>query len=173
MNLAIYSALILFFVLIFLWVIILYKFGDWKNWRLYYPTILFFWCGNFIAQIVFCNHHFWLYKNPLMSHTLTDFISMIFVFSSTTILYLQYYPRKFINQTLYILFWVSLYSAVEWVFVLLGGIVHQYGWTMWLSIIHNTYQFILLRIHQKKPILAWILACIILAIVMFIFKIKI
>lgn len=168
---SLHLSLILYFTFIFAWVIITYRIGDWRNWRLYYPTILFFCCGNLIGFEVYHNHLLWEFKGSFLSHVTIDIIQIVFIFSCTTILFLQYYPQKIVRQILYILLWVCIYSIIEYFFSLLGGIVHHNGWTLWWSIIHNIYQFILLRIHHKQPILAWILAFIMLGIVTSIFKV--
>lgn len=166
-----YISLMLYFAFILAWVIITYKFGDWKNWRQYYPTILFFCCGNLIAYAVFHHSPLWEFKSKVFSHFTIDLIQMIFIFTSTTILFLQYYPKSRTKQFFYILMWVLIYSVIEWIFHLLGGIVYNRGWSIWWSAFHNVYQFIFLGIHHKKPILAWILAFATLGIVMTIFKV--
>lgn len=168
---SLHISLILYFIFISAWVIITYRFGDWKNWRLYYPTILFFCCGNLIGFEVFHDHILWEFKSSILSHVTIDLIQMVFIFSCTTILFLQYYPRKISRQILYILLWTFIYSVIEWIFHLLEGIVYHNGWSIFCSITHNIYQFILLRIHHKKPILAWILAFIILGITLTIFNV--
>lgn len=163
----------LFLTFIAIWCIITYMFGDWRNWRLYYPTILFFWCGDLIGFLVFHDHLLWEFKSNILSHDAIDMIEMLFIFTCTTILFLQYYPKKFTKQIVYILLWVFIYSILEWAFHLFGVIVYHYGWSIWWSLSHNIYQFIFLRLHHKKPILAWILAFITLGITMVIFKVSI
>ncbi len=87
-------------------------------------------------------------------------------------LFLQYYPKKLVIQIFYILLWVLIYSTIEGVFYLFGGIVYHNGWSFWWSATHNIYQFIFLRVHYKKPILAWIFAFIVLGITMIVFKVS-
>jgi hypothetical protein len=169
---SLFISLMLYFAFILAWVIITYRFGDWKNWRVYYPTILFFCTGNLIAYAVFHHSPLWEFKSNTFSHFTIDLIQMIFIFSCTTILFLQYYPKNLAKQILYILMWVVIYSGIELVFHLLGGIKYNSGWSIWWSATHNMYQFIFLRIHYKKPILAWILAFITLGIIMTIFRVS-
>jgi hypothetical protein len=166
-------SLVLYFASIAVWETITFKLGAWKKWRVYYPTILFFCIGNLIGFAVFHHYLLWEFKSHSLSHLEIDFLQMVFIFSCTTILFLHYYPQKLIAQILYILSWVSGYSAIEWIFHMLGGIVYNHGWSIWWSVAHNVYQFILLRVHHVKPILAWIFAIIALGITMFIFKVQI
>jgi hypothetical protein len=165
-------SLIVFLTFISAWCLITYKFGDWRNWRLYYPTILFFWCGNLIGFFVFHDHLLWEFKSNMLSHGAIDLIDMLFVFTCTTILFLQYYPKRIIKQILYILLWVLIYSIIELIFHFMGGITYHYGWSIWWSLSHNIYQFIFLRVHYKNPILAWIFAFIALGITMVIVKVS-
>ncbi|OGO78643.1 MAG: hypothetical protein A2Y23_10100 [Clostridiales bacterium GWB2_37_7] len=153
------------------WIILTYKIGDWRNWKLYYPTILFFWCGDLIYNVVFYEKPLWVFENPIFTHHLTDLISIFIVFTCTVLIYIPHYPKTFKKQLLYLGFWVLLYSSIEWIFHVLGGISYRNGWDIGLSVVHNTYQFALLRIHHDRPILAWILALIILSIVMAVFDV--
>jgi hypothetical protein len=165
-------SLVFFFILVSAWPIITYKSGAWRKWKLYYPTILFFCVGNLLGFAVFHHYLLWEFKSNVLSHVTIDFIQMIFIFSCTTILFLQYYPEKLTRQILYTLVWVCIYSIIEYFFHSLGGIVYNRGWSIWWSLVHNIYQFILLRIHYKRPILAWILAFTALGIIMSIFKVQ-
>lgn len=170
-NFKIYLPLILFFFLEALWIIFAYKKGDWRNWKVYYPTILFFWCGDLIYNVVFYKKPLWVFVNPAFSHHLTDLLCIFIVFTCTVLIFIPHYPKTFKKQLQYLGFWILLYSSIEWVFHVLGGISYHNGWSIWFSIMHNTYQFILLKIHQENPILAWILALIIFMIIMAIFNV--
>lgn len=166
-------SLVLYFVAIMIWILVTYKIGDWRNWKIYYPTILFFCCGNLIGFLVFNDLHFWRFKSIIFSHATIDMLQMTFIFTCTTIIFLQYYPKGISKQLFYILLWVIFYTSVEWFFHFIGGIVYSNPWTIWLSLIHNVYQFILLKIHLHKPILAWISSFIILGLMISIFKVNI
>jgi hypothetical protein len=166
---SLYLTFILFLMFISVWVIITYRIGDWRNWRLYYPTILFFWCGNLIGFLIFNDNLLWEYNSNVLSHAAVDIIQMTFIFTSTTILFLQYYPKTLLRQVFHILLWVFIFTGVEFLFHLFGVIQYYNGWSIWWSAFHNVYQFILLRIHFKRPILAWILSFTILGIILVIF----
>lgn len=169
---SLHLSLLLYYVFIFGWIFVTYKSGTWKKWRIYYPTILFFCVGSLIGFAVFHHHLLWEFKSKVFSHIEIDLIQIIFIFSCTTILFLHYYPRRIMGQVFYILLWVAIYSTVEGLFHLLGGIEYNRGWGINWSIAHNIYQFILLRIHHKNPILAWILSFIMIKVVMCIFAVQ-
>lgn len=165
--------LILFFFALICWIVLAYKIGGWRNWRLYYPTILFFWCGDLIYNVLFYNKPLWKFENHVFSHQLTDLICIFVVFTCTILIYLYHFPKTLRKQVLYVAFWVALYSTIEWLFHIQGGITYHNNWGIKMSIIHNIYQFLLLKIHHHNPILAWSLALLILVIIGAIFDIDI
>jgi len=172
-ELSLHFPLILFFAFLIVWIVITYKVGDWQNWRHYYPTILFFWCGDLIYNVLFCEKPLWQFKNAVFSHELTDIICMFIVFTCTVLMYIPWFPKTFKKQVLYIGYWVLLYTGIEWLFHTLGGITYHNGWSVKLSLVHNIYQFLLLKLHHHKPILAWVLALIILVLVASSYKIDV
>lgn len=163
-------AFALLFIFILIWLVVLFKYGDWKNWKRYYPTILFFYCGNLIAFSVFHSNLLWELKSNILTHSLTDLIQMVFVFTPTAIMFLQYFPKNIKGQEIYIILWVFIYSTIEFIFHKLGSIEYNRGWTIWWSASHNLYQFILLRIYFNNPLLAWCLAVIMLIIMIRVFN---
>jgi hypothetical protein len=113
----------------------------------------------------------WKYKDPLLDHTLAEFFTVAIVFSSVTLLFLDHYPKSFFKQAVYIAMWVAIFTGIGYIFHLLGSIVYYNKWNVGWSAVHNTYQFILLRLHYKKPLFAWIGAFIVLIAIMTIFSI--
>lgn len=170
-TIAEYFPLVLYGVIMLVWLAIVYQAGDWRNWRKYYPTILFFACGDLIYNVVFYEKMLWVFKNPSLSHKFTDFLCVVVVFTCTILIYLPHYPKPWKKQILYVGYWVLLYSTIEWLFTVLGGIKYDNGWSLTWSVIHNIYQFILIRIHQDRPLLAWTLAIIILFIITRVFHV--
>lgn len=156
----------------FIWIGAAYKWGDWKNFWRYYPTILFFILGSFIHGIIFYNFPLWFYLSPYISHNIINLIASLTIFPSTILLYLPYFPKtkKLSRQILYILKWCLLYILIELFFLSIGLIKYYNGWSIGWSLIHNLYQFPLLKLHDVKPGVAWIICSIILAFIMLIFK---
>lgn len=162
---------ILLFSFYFMWVFLAHKYSDWKNWKTYYPTFLFWCLGDAIYNVLFYNNPLWKYKDPLLNHTLSEFFTVAIVFSSVTLLFLQGYPKSFINKVKYLAMWVAIFTGIEYIFYLLGSVIYYHSWNIGWSAVHNTYQFILLRLHYKRPLLAWVFAFLILIIMMSIFRI--
>ena len=143
-----------------------WKWGDWRNWRLYYPTMLFFIVGNFSYTLLTYNYPLWEFESPLLKTTGSDFLIAMVDFPATVLIFLPHYPKEKIRQILYILLWVLTYTLIEIVSYKLGFFSYHNGWSIWWSVLFNMILFPLLWLHHKKPPLAW-LASIVLALLFF------
>jgi hypothetical protein len=137
------------------------KWGDWKNWKLYYATILFFIGGDLLKNALLHNHLMWEYKETifgeeiLFSHLIINLMIMVLVYPSTILIYLGHFPKTVGKRFLWLSFWVFMYSGIEFINLkYLNLIEHHYGWTMSWSILFNTFMFFILAVHFKWPLLA-------------------
>lgn len=143
------------------------KWGDWRRWKEYYSTILFFIVGDLLKNYLLYNHWMWTYKetifgdNILRNHTIISLLIMVICYPSTILLYLGRFPKEKWKQLLWVIFWVILYTVVEYINLkYLHLIRHHNGWGMQWSIIFNIVMFTMFIIHMKKPLLAWVLSFI-------------
>ncbi|MCM0647218.1 hypothetical protein NBE98_02370 [Clostridium swellfunianum] len=149
-----------------LWGIGAYKLSDWKNWRKYYPTMLFFACGDLIYKLVFCNKLLWAFEADFLVGSLNELFVIFTVFFFTTLIFLSKYPKKLSHQIIYIVIWIAIYMVIE-IFTTSIGMQKNYnGWNLWWSLLHNSIQFPLLRLHYINPFLAWIIAFMFLFFIM-------
>jgi hypothetical protein len=84
---------------------------------------------------------------------------------------LSHYPEGLYKKAEYVLMWIVIFTGIEYKFYLLGSVVCYKSWTIGWSGVHNTYQFILLRIHYKNPLFAWVSAFAVLIVMMKLFGI--
>lgn len=166
MLLAIYAALSL------ICIIACYKLGDWKNWRLYYPTILFFMFGEIFFDVLVYESHLWCYYAPGMSDKLLDLIWVFAIFPSTVLIYLYRMPEKLPGKVLYIALWIALYVGIELLLHYTGHMIYCNGWGIHWSILLDTVVFIALYLHHKKPLLGWAVSSPFFIAVLFIFGIN-
>lgn len=148
-----------------------YKFGDWRNWKNYYPTILFFILSNVACMLLTSNHPLWLYESKILNHTFCDLFVCITIYPSTVMIFLPHLPSKITKIFLHISIYVAIYIIAEFIAVKLGYFSYQNGWNIWCSLIFNYIMFPILILHYKKPIYAWIIALISPHILFFIMKI--
>jgi hypothetical protein len=136
-------------------VLVCWKWGDWRNWKLYYPTILYLLIGDLVADYLLYAHPLWGFGTFVESCSVLDLSVMVLLYPATVILFLTFYPKLAGKQVLYIMLWVGLYSAMEMIAYIMGGFCYHNGWTIWYSVAFNLGMFPLLRLHYKKPLLVW------------------
>jgi hypothetical protein len=155
---------------ILIFIIGAYKWGHWKNWKKYYPTMLFFGMGDLIYVSVFHHNPLWKFPTNFLVPSLDELLLIFMVFFPTTIWFLSNYPKKPFAQIVYNAAWIALYMFIEVVDLKLGIIEYHNGWNLWWSLLHNTIQFPLIALHHWNPILSWTIALIFLITIMNIFN---
>lgn len=150
-----------------------YKWGDWKNWKKYYPTMVFFGMGDLIYATVFYDKPLWDFPTNFLVSPLDELLLIFGCFFPTTLTFLSHYPKKAFSQIAYNSMWIGIYMSLELINIILGTIEYYRGWNIGWSLLHNTIQFPLIALHHKNPILTWVIALIFLVVIMKIFKIPI
>lgn len=135
-------------------------FTKWKNWKEYYPTILFMLVLNLAMSSLTHNHRLWIFCESafLTTHTISDLFHTFITFPCTVLLYLSHYPRQKTYQVYFVLAWAFLYSWAEFLFGYLGLMTYANGWSWSWSAAFNFIMFPILRVHYSNPLLAWALS---------------
>jgi len=152
-------------------IFICYKFGDWRNWHKYYPTILFFILSNTVYILLTYNHPLWQYEWALLPKIFSDLLICITVYPSTIMVFFSHFPKKLKRIIPYITFYVAVYTIVEFISINLGYFSYHNGWNIWNSVIFNYLMFPLLILHYKNPLYAWMVAFISPHLLFFLLKI--
>jgi hypothetical protein len=154
-------------------ILICWKWGNWKNWKEYYPTILFFFVSNLVYCVLIAPKPLWNYGPWLGQYPFFDITVMLSLYPSTTILFFTFYPfaAQLGKQALYILLWTAIYTAMELLASVTGGFSYSNGWNIYYSVLFNLLMFPLLRLHYKKPLLAWPLSMVLSSTLVFWFQI--
>jgi len=148
-----------------------WQWGDWKHWKQYYPTILFWALGNFIYLYLTVEKPLWKF-NTFIPTSLADILMSLLILPCSALLYLPYFPSKGIfKKLIYISLWVLLFSFIEWWALQINHFTYFNGWKFSYSVIFNLGMFPLLRIHYKKPHWAWLISLVSGGTFMLIFKI--
>lgn len=134
-----------------------WKIGDWKNWKLYYPTILYFIVGEFLYGLLCYNYMLWSFESPLLKKTFSEILIAFVFYPSTVLIYLPHMPSGLIKRIPYILLWVGIFTITEEISLLLGFFSYHNGWNIWLSVLFNSAMFPMLWLHYKRPLWACIL----------------
>ncbi|TGE34047.1 CBO0543 family protein [Desulfosporosinus sp. Sb-LF] len=134
------------------------KWGDWRNWKRYYPTMLFYITGNFVYDLIAYNYPLWEYESPLLKTTFSDLLIALVFYPATIVLYLPHIPKGFLKQALWVTFWVCVYSIVEIVSYGFGFFSYHNGWSIGWSILFDCFMFPLLWLHYRKPVWGLLMA---------------
>ncbi|WP_423798289.1 CBO0543 family protein [Neobacillus sp. SAB-20_R2A] len=148
--------------------------GDWRNWKQYYSTILFFIIGDFLHNFLLYQKSMWIFHDLILpKHTIISLVQMVFSYSATTLIYLGRFPNSLGKQSLWYLLWCGMYLLIEYINYKLKFITYHHGWNFGWSVIFTGIIFFILPIHQKRPLLAWFVSIIIVLSLLGIFNVKI
>jgi len=153
------------------YILICLKWGDWKNWRKYYPTILYVIIWDLIFALATSNYPLWTFSHPILKNTFSDLLIALVSFPCAILLYLPYIPKKsIVKQIFQIAFWAGLFSLFEAISLSLHTIDYYNGWNYWWSVAADIAIFCTIRLHYEKPLLAWPLSVLLFIVTMIIFK---
>ena len=145
-----------------LWVLASYKWGHWRDWRKYYPTILFSIMGELIYFTLTYNHPLWEAVSPSMNITFNHLLIDLIAFPAIGLLLLSNFPAKknYLKRGLYLILWIIGAVATEGLMFLFGYYKYSNGWSLLLSAAFDSVLIPLIVIHQKYPPLAWVIGTI-------------
>ena len=132
-----------------------YKWGDWKSWRLYYSTFLFYIIGALTAHILTSPKDLWLIHFSFWNNTFANYFIAFFIFPCIITLFLTYYPKQIFTQVVYILSYVFALSLIEYIAYIKKAIYYYNGWTFGWSVLLYLGMFSLFRLHYKSKGWAW------------------
>jgi len=132
--------------MLIIFIILCYKYGDWKNWKKYHSTFLFFIIGDLILNLLTYKKPLWAYFPAFTNHTIISLLIDIILFPCTILVYIPHFPKLIINRILYILMWVTIYTTMEIIWFMFGNFRYTNGWNIYYSAIFNCVLFPLLYI---------------------------
>lgn len=106
--------------------IVCWRLGDWKNWKEYYTTILYAYLCNLVYDVICFGKPLWAFGELAYGYPALDLAVM-----------------------------ALLCPAAEFAAYSTGGFTYYNGWTKWYSFASNLAMFPLLRLHHRRPLLAW------------------
>lgn len=150
-----------------------WRWGDWKNWKNYYSTILFFIVASFYYISIYHNYPLWRFEpmpplHILSNSTLIGLAITFIIFPCTTLIYLGNYPQGN-KQYLYIAKWIALYTLIEAIMFYTHGITYHNGWNLAWSIVFNIALFSTTRLHFLRPWFGWVSGLVLALFFAFVF----
>ncbi|MFB9325548.1 CBO0543 family protein [Paenibacillus aurantiacus] len=146
--------------------------GTWRKWREFYDTILLVSFWNVFYNFICHDYMTWkFHPEILLAHKQADLLNTFVLLPSTTLLYLRFFPLRqgLGRQLVYYFAWVAGYSALEGIWLLVGVISYERGWTLWWSVAFYFVMFAVILLHDRRK--GWALTicgvCVVLLIAHF------
>lgn len=152
-------------------ILVTWKWGDWRNWEKYYPTILYFIIGDLTYNFLVYNKPLWSYESTMFNHTLIDILITFTVFPCVVLLFIPHMPKGLGKQTLYIMTWTALALIIEVLLHAGGWFSYHNGWNLGWSVVHDVIMFMLIWLHYIRPLWVWPMSIIIAFAILAIFNI--
>jgi len=150
-----------------------WKWADWKNWQSYHATMLLSSLGNLMYNTIYHHHYLWEVKPGLFrSHTCIELIYTFIILPLTAIMLLSNLPEGVFGKFLKLVKYTVVYSVLEYIFFAYGLIKYNYGWCFLCSVLWNVMMFFIWMVHNKKPVLAYVLSIIVIVVIISSFPVK-
>lgn len=153
-----------------------WRWADWKHWRRYHPTMLFMALSSAMYDVLVNDGSFYLWRyigTLYFSEEMASLLYTLVAFPATALLFLSNFPDAiWWKQALHIVKYVAIYVILEIVGLHYGTISHAHSWNMWWSTLFNLAMFLILRLHLKRPLLAYAVSVGIAAYLMFHFHVS-
>ncbi|WP_204498216.1 CBO0543 family protein [Aquibacillus albus] len=159
-------------IVIAIWVIVAsIRWGDWKRWEQYYPTMLYIISAGlvyeFFAQTQF---HLWKMNGEwLLNHSIATLLHIFIINPLATFIFLSNYPDPLPKQLFHITKWVIIFLIVEWAGLHFDYITHSNGWSLGWSALFLFKMFPILRLHFTHKLWAITLSVFCVLFYLFIF----
>ncbi|WP_270179435.1 CBO0543 family protein [Alkalihalobacillus sp. CinArs1] len=150
------------------------RYGDWKNWQRYYPTMLYMVINAVLYNVITYEYPTWEWEDVtgvFPNHTLLDFWIIFTQFPVVVLIYLTNYPTSFKKRLIRFLVWVGIFSGLEAIVLQVDYIVYNNDWSLWWSILFNVTTFTFIPLHQRHPIFTWVLSFVFIAMLCMIFEV--
>ncbi|MDN3015742.1 hypothetical protein PH210_05910 [Paenibacillus sp. BSR1-1] len=138
-----------------------WRWANIKNWKQYYPTILY----AVVLQLLyrfFVDGDYFLWKIEddifLLNETFSFLIITFVIFPCSVFLFLSRYPKHWMKQILYLAGWGALSVMIETGMFLFERVTYHNGWNYWWSMAFDLTMYPMIRFHDVKPIPAWIVS---------------
>ncbi|MGM0753547.1 MAG: CBO0543 family protein [Bacillota bacterium] len=153
------------FVFLLCYALLGWKFGNWKEFYSYYPTLLFFIIGDLLSQFLLYDYSMWEFQTVTafgdhinLNHTLISLCKMAVQYTATIAIFIGKLPSSFQGKVAWIMLWTGIYGVGEGLSHGLGMMTYHNGWHFGWDILFNIMMFTVLIVHHKSPIIGWIIS---------------
>jgi len=160
MSIPILTSIIIFIIAPVVAIFAVYFWGDWRHWKRYYPTILFYIAMNLLAMVLMSDHLLWIWEDTPITppRKISEFLFIYIFYPADILIFLAHYPRKWVARIVWILLFVVIMSILEISGIMGGYVFYDYGWGFWWSVGMNLVIHLVLLLHFKRPLWAWLIS---------------
>ncbi len=158
-------------LLTFSMVLFAYKKADWKNINKYGLTIFYMITCNLLYNMLCRDYLLWKYKADILphSHVIVELLYTFIILPLVTLLYLSNFPKsgRLLHKVQYFILWVLGSLLMSVIFVKTGRLEMQHGYKVWMDGLFYPVMYGMLRLHYRRPLLAYIFS---IGIIIFMLK---
>ncbi|WP_257348861.1 CBO0543 family protein [Pseudalkalibacillus decolorationis] len=149
-----------------------WRWADWNNWREYHTTMLYMPLMN-LLYLFFCNDYLlWKIKPEFgLTYTFIEILYTFIIFPTTVLLFLSNYPEGQVNKLFHYLKWIFIYICLEWIGSSFDRIGYSNGWNIGWSFGFLLFMFPMIRLHYKRPFLAYVISVVIIILLLSLFNV--
>jgi len=135
------------------------RWADWKNWKTYHASMVFFGALNIIYNYLASVHGRFLWKiDPaFLSQTTEEIIHSFVFFPGVALIFLSRRPTNGRNLPIYLLKWIFIFTFIEWLLFVTGTIKYAFGWSIWNSLAFDSIMFPCLLVYYQRPLIGYAL----------------
>ncbi|WP_443147085.1 CBO0543 family protein [Paenibacillus sp. HWE-109] len=140
-----------------------WRWGDWKDFKAYYPTMLYISCLKLLYELFSHEVHYEWHLEPdfFLNYTGTIMLHTFFIYPLSAFIFLSTFPKLAnISKCVHILKWTLIYFIVEALAYKTGRITYHDSWSLWWSLVFDLNMFLMLRLHYTHFIWSIPLSCL-------------
>ena len=134
------------------------RWGDWKNWERYYPTMLYIACMGLLYQFFSLSYFsLWTINHDFFFNDSTaKLLHILLINPLSAFIFLSNYPKENnkIKKIQHYVKWCLIFLVTEWIGNYFSLITYHNGWTFGWSVLFVIVMFLMLRLHYLKKLVA-------------------
>ncbi|MHA7136026.1 CBO0543 family protein [Rossellomorea arthrocnemi] len=142
-----------------------WKFGNWKDFYSYYPTLLFFIIGDLLSQYLLYDYSMWQFQTVTalgdhinLNHTIISLSKMVVQYTATIAIFIGRLPSTIRGKVIWVMLWTCIYGVTEGLSHIFGMMTYHNGWHFGWDILFNIMMLTVLIVHHKNPLVGWIIS---------------
>ncbi|SFD45182.1 hypothetical protein SAMN05216238_101401 [Lentibacillus persicus] len=149
-----------------------WRWADWARFETFHPTILYIVSMDLLYYFFTYDYQLWIFRSNLgVPEEVVDLLHTFIVLPGATMIFLSKFPAERISAIFYTAKWVFVFFSIEWVFHLFNLIQYDNGWSLVWSAIFLIVMFPMLILHCKRPLIAYGLSVVVIALLLIIFNV--